>query len=258
MPNADSTHPSLPAIVAPVVRRLIVSDVARSVAFYRQVLGFTSVAVREAFDFPAVAEVVSGPARIQLGIRRGAAERSDRASPRVVFLETEDVVAMHAGLRARGGQPSELEKVNWIKMRVFEIRDPDGHTLWFGESFHQPNPSRPRPLFREALPELPLDDVAAGVEYYRDVLGFHINYQQDDLGVMDRDEVTLLLIARAEQNRGTGSAYLYVGDVDALYEELVAKGAKVDGRPVSQPWGLREFRVLDLEGNRISFGQPFE
>src|SRR5512132_4534536 len=145
MPNADSAHPSLPAIVAPVMRRLIVSDVARSVAFYREVLGFTSVAVREAFDFPAVAEVVSGPARIQLGIRRGAAERSDRASPRVVFLETEDVVAMHAGLRARGGQPSELEKVNWIKMRVFEIRDPDGHTLWFGESFHQPNPSRPRP-----------------------------------------------------------------------------------------------------------------
>ena len=30
------------------------------------------------------------------------------------------------------------------------------------------------------MPEFPLDDVPAGVAYYRDVLGFEVNYQQHD------------------------------------------------------------------------------
>ena len=90
------------------------------------------------------------------------------------------------------------------------------------------------------------------------MLGFRINYQQHDLGVMDRDRITMLLIARTERHTGIGSAYVYIKDADALYAELRAKGANLQGEPVSYPWGLRDFAVLDLEGNRIVFGQTFE
>jgi len=110
----------------------------------------------------------------------------------------------------------------------------------------------------KALPELPFDDVAVAVAYYRDVLGFHINYQQDDLGVMDRDEITVLLIARTKRHSGVGSAYIYVEDADALHAELCSKGANVQGEPISHPWGLRDFRLIDNEGNWMAFGQPFE
>ncbi len=68
----------------------------------------------------------------------------------------------------------------------------------------------------------------------------------------------MLLVARTEQHKGIGSCYVYVTDADGLYAELCANGAKVLGEPVSHPWGLRDFGVLDLEGNRITFGQPFE
>jgi hypothetical protein len=37
-----------------------------------------------------------------------------------------------------------------------------------------------------------------------------INYQQHDLGVMDRDAVRLLLIGRARGHKGIGSCYFYV------------------------------------------------
>ena len=47
-------------------------------------------------------------------------------------------------------------------------------------------------------------------------------------------------------------------DADALHAELVARGANVQGTPVSRTWGLQGFEVVDLEGNRITFGQPFE
>ncbi len=40
--------------------------------------------------------------------------------------------------------------------------------------------------------------------------------------------------------------------------ELVLKGADVQSGPVSRPWGLREFEVLDPEGNRLTFGEPFD
>jgi uncharacterized glyoxalase superfamily protein PhnB len=49
-----------------------------------------------------------------------------------------------------------------------------------------------------------------------------------------------------------------VDDADALHAELTSRGANVLGEPVSHPWGLRDFSVFDLEGNQITFGQPFE
>lgn len=113
-------------------------------------------------------------------------------------------------------------------------------------------------MFEKIMPELPLDDVSAGVSYYRDVLGFSVNYQQSDIGVMDRDLARILLIARTPQHQGIGSCYLYVTDADALHAELAGKGANVQGEPISRPWGLREFAVIDPEGNRLTFGQPFE
>jgi uncharacterized glyoxalase superfamily protein PhnB len=233
-----------PTIVAPVMRSIGVADAALSILFYRDILGF------EVRDESGIIEAVNGPARLQLA-------GQDHA-PAILFFETSDVKAMHADIRARGGAPSEPLKVNWIKMHMFEIRDPDGHTLWFGQSYDKPDMVAPSPMMLKALPELPFDDVGAAVSYYRDVLGFRINYQQHDLGVMDRDNITVLLIARKDRHAGIGSAYIYVENADALYAELRAKGASVQGEPVSYPWGLRDFGVLDLERNQIRFGQPFE
>jgi uncharacterized glyoxalase superfamily protein PhnB len=113
-------------------------------------------------------------------------------------------------------------------------------------------------MMYQAMPGLPFDDVPAAVQYYRDVLGFSINHEQPDLGVMDRDDVRVLLIARTPRHTGIGSAYFYVRDVDGLFAKLVEKGADVEGEPVSRPWGLREITVLDIEGNRLMFGQTFE
>jgi catechol 2,3-dioxygenase-like lactoylglutathione lyase family enzyme len=187
-----------PAIVAPVARSTGIADRDRSVRFYRDVLGF------EIHDAADTLEAVSGPARIQLCSEDYTP--NDWTEPRrpgsaVIFFETDDVAAMHAAIRAHGGLPSEVEKVNWIKTRMFQIRDPDGHTLWFGQSYDKPHKARLSPMMLKALPELPFTDVAAAVAYYRDVLGFHVNYQQHDLGVMDRDAITMVLIARTDRQK---------------------------------------------------------
>ena len=186
-------------------------------------------------------------------------ETGHAPAPAIVFFEAGDAGALQAAIRARGGVTSELEKMNQLKIEMFEVRDPDGHALWFGRSYQPPDmPPKPGPMFEKGLPAIALEDVAGGVAYYRDVLGFHINYQQHDLGVMDRDRVTVLLIAMTNQKRGAGLAYFYIRDADSLHNELKARGAHLLGEPVSHPWGLREFHVRDVEGNTLKFGQPFE
>jgi catechol 2,3-dioxygenase-like lactoylglutathione lyase family enzyme len=152
-----------PAIVSPVMRLIGVADVARSVLFYRDVLGFE---VRES---GSEIEVVNGPACIRLGADDYAPDNWDAPRPRgsvMLFFETDDLSAIHAMICGRGGNPSDIEKVNWIKMQMFQIRDPDGHMLWFGQSYDQPVPPAPPPMLHKALPELPFDDVGAAVAYY--------------------------------------------------------------------------------------------
>lgn len=239
------------AIISPAVIAIAVADVGRSLIFYRDVLGFQSKTDEDG------TEVYLGPARIKLE------NESQSPGSHILFLQTADVTATHSAILDRGGTPGDIQKVNWIKMRMFEIRDPDGNVIWFGQSYHKrpDSPSRrpaQPPGLRQALPELPFDNVPAAVAYYRDVLGFRINYQQDDLGVMDRDAITVLLIARTTLHKGIGSFGTYIEDADALHQELIAKGAHVLGPPVSHPWGLRSFQVVDLEGNRITFSQTFE
>ena len=239
-------------ITAPVSRHLDVADVARSVTFYRDTLGFE--VRREVASDAEPAEVVLGPARLTLG----APQNGTVARPSIVYFDVANVDGMHSALSARGATPSAIDDVNGIKIRMFEVHDPDGHVLLFGRSFAAPNEPIERRALRKIMPELPLSDVPAGVAHYRDVLGFSINYQQQDIGVMDRDGMRLLLIARTEQHSGIGSCYFYVADADALHAELTRNGANVQGEPVSYPWGLREFKVLDPEGNRLSFAQTFE
>jgi uncharacterized glyoxalase superfamily protein PhnB len=251
-----------PRIVAPVSRHLSVADIDRSMAFYRDVLGFAVRRLDGGDGVPATAEAVSGPARIQLGTEDFAYDGTGERRPRgaaILFFQVDEVAALREAILTRSGKPSELEKVNWIKMRVFQIRDPDGHTLWFAQSFQEPDREKdPLRQLQQMLPELPLTNVAAGVEYYQRVLGFHVNYAQHDIGVLFRDDVTILLIQRTDKHTGIGSCEAYVRDADGLYAELVSRGAHVQGAPVSRPWGLRDFSVLDLEGNRLTFAQPFE
>jgi len=127
-------------IVSPVSRRLSVADIDKSIAFYRDILGF------EARRSPVV-EVVSGPARIELATAATAVDSTGDERPRgaaIVFLETDDVRGMRQAVIARGGAASELEKVNWIKMRVFQVHDPDGHRSGSRSRFRSPTGRRTR------------------------------------------------------------------------------------------------------------------
>ena len=53
------------------------------------------------------------------------------------------------------------------------------------------------------------------------------------------------------------AGYLYIimsAQLDELCEQYRANGVEIYQEPTSQPWGLREFGIKDLDGHALRFG----
>ena len=51
-------------------------------------------------------------------------------------------------------------------------------------------------------------------------------------------------------------AYLQIDDVDALYESVREAGVKICKTLRDEPWQMREFGLVTVDGHRIMFGSP--
>ena len=104
-----------------------------------------------------------------------------------------------------------------------------------------------------------VSDIAKSIVYYRDALGFDVTFEYDDptfYTCLCRDEVALHLLAadKTKQLPGHGGLCVFVRDVDAVHAELVERGAKVIKAPQDYAYGMRDFDLVDLDGNRITYG----
>ena len=104
-----------------------------------------------------------------------------------------------------------------------------------------------------------VSDITTSIEHYRDALGFTVTFQYGSptfYACLCRDEVALHLLAAHRTHRlpGNGGICLFVSDVDAVYAELAARGAKVIKPPENYDYGMRDFDVVDLDGNQLTFG----
>jgi uncharacterized glyoxalase superfamily protein PhnB len=114
-------------------------------------------------------------------------------------------------------------------------------------------------------PVLRVADVSAAITFYRDVLGFEVDFIAGDPPVHarvssgDRERgyaVRLRLIPRGDDAAEQGRSYdwIHVGsDLDGLFEKYRAAGVEIVSAPIDQPWGLREFRIHDLDGHLHCF-----
>ncbi len=107
-----------------------------------------------------------------------------------------------------------------------------------------------------ARPILNVRDLKSSFEYYRDQLGFTVDWEHGDppdFGSVSRGDATVFL---CEGCQGVPGAWmmLFARDVDALYDEFRERGALVRMPPKDMPWELRELHVSDPDGNVIRFG----
>lgn len=107
-----------------------------------------------------------------------------------------------------------------------------------------------------------VDDLAAMKQFYQDVFGLPVHYEDDESAVFNfgNTVINLLrttaaheLIAPAVVGGPDATARLQltinVDDVDAICAELAARGVELLNGPMDRPWGIRTAAFRDPAGH---------
>jgi lactoylglutathione lyase len=107
-----------------------------------------------------------------------------------------------------------------------------------------------------------VEDLAAAKQFYREVFGLPVAFEDDDSAVFDFGNtiVNLLKTAAAREliepaavaSREAGSRLqltIQVEDVDATCAELAARGVELLNGPMDRPWGIRTASFRDPGGH---------
>jgi len=117
---------------------------------------------------------------------------------------------------------------------------------------------------RRVMPALTVNDLQASLAWYRDVLGFIVaeEYSRDGkvMGVrLKAGDVELLLgqddFAKGRDRQKGAALRLYcvtTQDVDYLAAAVRERGGTLAQEPADQPWGTRDFAVVDPDGFILS------
>lgn len=107
-------------------------------------------------------------------------------------------------------------------------------------------------------PELPVPDVRAAQEYYRDVMGFEIAWYNaaGGLGAVNHGDCALFF--RTTKGPVTPATFwIFAHDVDAAFADLTSRGANITDPICNTEWGMRQFTVVDTYGNTFIFHHDF-
>ena len=199
---------------------------------------------------------------IDILVTRGYLTRSpDPEDRRRVVLELTDqghdvVQAARRGVEAVDRQlrqrvsPDQIDAMRSALIALTEIKG-QGISTGAGQR-------RPARQLQRFSPVFPVRDLGAALAHYAS-LGFEtLAYDDgDQYGFAARDGVQLHLAADRGHRTHPASAYLYVRDADALYQEWSRPGIGGETRPVGPTaYQLREGSHVDPDGNIIRFGSP--
>lgn len=113
-----------------------------------------------------------------------------------------------------------------------------------------------RPVLERAIPLFGVEDIAAAVNFYRNVLGFAEGWSRGSpptLVQIARDDIEVHLSRRT--GSAVASSYFLVQGVDAYFAEVRARGAKIVEAIGERASGMREFVLTDPAGNVLTFGE---
>ena len=167
-------------------------------------------------------------------------------------------VAQKLGFRLRGqlALKYQHETSHHISL-VWGLRKSD----WFNDAPIDDNSSV---QFLAVEPVLHVHNVLQTAEYYRDKLGFNIDFLYGNPpthGGVSRGEwsgsMVSIQLSQVPSNHEivpSGHLHIRVGQpIDTLAEDYRIKGVEIISDPDNKPWGFREFTIKDLNGHILIF-----
>ncbi len=127
-----------------------------------------------------------------------------------------------------------------------------------------------RHQFHGVQPVLPVADAARAARYFCEVLGFELDFiageppsyarvrqgvrKPGQPGWGDPVYIRLWQCSTRDVRPWRGEIVIHVGqDVDGLFAAYVTRGVTILEKPISQPWGLREFAIREPDGHVLRF-----
>ena len=122
-----------------LVPMLAVSDLKRTTAFYRDRLGFHVI---NTFGEPEPRWCMLSREGVKIMFNQPPADEMAELPLRakdfqIYYFYPDNVAALHAAWKQKGLPLTDL-RVTVYGMKEFELRDPDGYWLWFGQDTTEP------------------------------------------------------------------------------------------------------------------------
>jgi predicted enzyme related to lactoylglutathione lyase len=270
---AEKGPPSARIAFANPQVNLYTADIAGSLGFYRDVLGFTERFRAPREGAPAHVELRLG--LFTLGVATFAALERDHGirtgsgPPRAeIVLFTPDVDGAYAWATARGAAsrspPHDFD--GYVHSAC--VRDPDGNPVAFTTRLplHVPADPDTLPTFTNHLYNIYTRDLDRALRFYRDLVGFTETFRAPPQGPSDHVELelgplnlavsTLDALKRVHGLTGgggppRGEVVVWVNDVDAAQSWICAEGAPALSPPHDFAGSLRAAWVGDPDGNPV-------
>ncbi|RBP35312.1 putative glyoxalase superfamily protein PhnB [Roseimicrobium gellanilyticum] len=105
-------------------------------------------------------------------------------------------------------------------------------------------------------PVFQVSNLDAALKHYTEVLGFTEDFRFGEYAGVRMGDACLHLCAHRIHNRpvGGGTTCIFCDEVDDYCARIKALGAHVKTEPQDYPYGMRDFMVVDPDGNHLSFG----
>jgi hypothetical protein len=113
--------------------------------------------------------------------------------------------------------------------------------------------------FISAVPKLASLDIQRSIAFF-EKLGFAKSAHYPDYGIVEQDSVQIhfWLCTDPAVPKATGCR-INVSGVDELFATYSKLGVIHPNDPLTlKPWGLREFSILDVDGNLVTFSEQLE
>jgi catechol 2,3-dioxygenase-like lactoylglutathione lyase family enzyme len=117
-------------------------------------------------------------------------------------------------------------------------------------------PVKPQIDCEKQHPALRVPDIAAALEFYTNKLGFEFGFtwgEPAEIAGVNLGDVQLFLEHGTPAPQGC-AVYFVIGNADELFEYQRANGVDVVEPPGDRPYGLRDYRIRDLNGYELGFG----
>lgn len=106
-------------------------------------------------------------------------------------------------------------------------------------------------------------DLQRSAAFYRDVLGFTVHAISDPGWLFFRSGACTIMAGEcrdampaSELGDHSYFAYVEVTEIDKFHESVRLAGAQIRKPLRDEPWGMREFAIVTVDGHRIMFGAP--